>query len=264
MEVDFPISAFVGTFEWPLIKGGRWRKIQIPIRYGFFRHPRIGPVLIDTGYSDRVTSGTRSLELRLYSTGLRPQLIEGGQLNAFLRGQGLSVGDVRAVILTHFHADHISAARDLVNAQFFACGEAYEELKRFSHLKRILHGVFLDLLPDDFGERLTAFEDAPTIDGPLGLGPCFDLFKDGSVLIVPLPGHAIGHVGVAFPGADTPLLYAADAEWLRGALAAGRSGVAAALVGHDRDAGEASGLKALAFEQAGGRVVLCHDPEVVA
>jgi len=262
LEVEFPNSAFVGTYEWPLIKGGQWRKVQIPIRYGFFRHPRIGPVLIDTGYSDRVTSGTRSLDLRLYCAGLRPQLIEGGQLGAFLREQGLRVEDISAVILTHFHADHISAARELVNAQFYACGQAYAELERSSHLKRILHGVFLDLLPDDFAERLTAFEESPTADGPYGLGPCFDLFEDGSVLIVPLPGHAIGHVGVAFPGAETPLLYAADAEWLRGALDPGRSGLAAGLIGHDREASKASNAKALAFEQAGGRVVLCHDPEV--
>jgi glyoxylase-like metal-dependent hydrolase (beta-lactamase superfamily II) len=262
LEVEFPNSAFVGTYEWPLIKGGQWRKVQIPIRYGFFRHPRIGPVLIDTGYSDRVTSGKRSLDLRLYCAGLRPWLVEGGQLGAFLGEQGLGLEDVRAVILTHFHADHISAARDLVNAQFYACGPAYEELSRSSQLKRILHGVFLDLLPEDFAERLTSFEETPTVNGPLGLGPCFDLFGDGSVLIVPLPGHAIGHVGVAFPGA-TPLLYAADAEWLRGALDPGRSGFAAGLVGHDRKASKASSAKALAFEQAGGRVVLCHDPEVL-
>lgn len=263
MRVDFPNSAIVGTYEWPLIKSGRWRKVQIPIRFGFFRHPRIGPVLIDTGYSDRVTSGKRSLDLRLYCAGLRPQLVEDGQLRAFLGKQGLSVTDIKAVILTHFHADHISAARDLVNARFYACGQGYAELRRMSHLKRILHGVFLDLLPEDFGERLTAFEEVRTLDGPFGLGPCSDLFEDGSVLVAALPGHAIGHVGVVFPGVTPPLLYAADVEWLRGALAPGRSGLAASLVGHDREASKASNAKALAFEQAGGQVVLCHDPEVL-
>jgi glyoxylase-like metal-dependent hydrolase (beta-lactamase superfamily II) len=118
-------------------------------------------------------------------------------------------------------------------------------------------------LPEDFSRRLTPFEETPTVDGPLGLGPCFDLFEDGSVLVVPLPGHAIGHVGVAFPDATPPLLYAADAEWLRGALDPGRSGFAAGIVGHDREASKASSAKALAFAQAGGRVVLCHDPEVL-
>jgi glyoxylase-like metal-dependent hydrolase (beta-lactamase superfamily II) len=264
LQPEFPTSSYVGTFEWPLIRGGRWRNIQVPIRYGFFRHPLMGPVLIDTGYTDRVTIGTRSLDLRLYAAGLRPRLVEEGQLQPFLRRQGLAREDVRTVILTHFHADHIAACRDLPNARFYASRSAYEQLRQSSQLKRGLHGVFLDLLPSDFGERLTDFEDLPQIEGPLGLGPCRDLSGDGSVLIVPLPGHAIGHMGVAFTGLEPPLLYAVDTEWLRAALAPGRSGIAARLVSDDREAGARSRARVFAFEQAGGRVILCHDPEAIS
>ena len=261
MEPEFPISAYVGSPEWPLIKHGRWRKLQLPVRFGFFRHPQLGPVLIDTGYTDRVTAGTRTLDLRLYASGLRPRLAEEGQLKPFLRARGLAPEDVQSVILTHFHADHISASRDLPNARFYASGSAYDQLRQASQIKRILHGVFLDLLPPDFPERLTAFEDLPRTEGPLGLGTCSDLSGDGSVLIVPLPGHAIGHVGVAFPGLERPLFYAADTEWLREALAVGQSGIAARLVGHDVEESERSRARVRAFAAAGGRVVLCHDPE---
>lgn len=261
MEPEFPTSSFVGAPEWPLIRGGRWRRIQLPIRYGFFRHPEFGPVLIDTGYTDRVTAGTRTLDLRLYSAGLSPRLVEEGQLEAFLVTRGLAREDISTVILTHFHADHISACRDLPNARFYAGGSAYDELRRSSHFKRIIHGVFLDLLPPDFAQRLTPFEDLPQTEGPLGLGPCGDLFGDGAVLIVPLPGHAIGHAGVVFPGLEPPLLYAVDTEWLRPALAPGRSGIAARLVSHDPEAGARSRARVLDFANAGGRVILCHDPE---
>lgn len=261
MEPEFAISSYVGAPERPLVKGGKWRKIQIPIRYGFFRHPQIGPVLIDTGYTDRVTTGTRSLDLRLYASGLRPRLVEKGQLEFFLRARGLRREDIRCVILTHFHADHISACRDLPNARFYASGSAYEQLRQSRQLKRMLHGVFLSLLPPDFAERLTPFEDLPQQEGPLGLGACRDVSGDGTVLIVPLPGHAIGHVGVAFPSLEPPLLYAVDVEWLRPALAPGRSGVAARLIGDDLEASERSRALVRAFAQRGGRVVLCHDPE---
>ena len=261
LEPEFPISAYVGAPEWPLIQGGRWRQVRIPVRYGFFVHPRAGPVLIDTGYTTKVTTGKRGLDLWLYAAVLRPQLVDNAQLEPFLRARGFALEDVRAVILTHFHADHISAARDLPNARFYASGSAYRQLRQWSHWKRIRHGVFMGLLPPDFEARLTDFENAPIIDDPLGLGASRDLFEDGSVLIVPLPGHAIGHVGVAFPNLEPPLLYAADVEWIRGALSPGRSGLAARLVSHDLKAGKASSARARAFEQAGGRLVLCHDPE---
>jgi glyoxylase-like metal-dependent hydrolase (beta-lactamase superfamily II) len=261
VEPEFPTSSYVVSPEWPLIKGGRWRKVAIPIRYGFFNHPRMGPVLIDTGYTTRVTEGVRTLDLRLYSAGLRPRLVPEGQLQSFLEARGLSREDVTAVILTHFHADHISACRDLPNARFHASGAAFDWFTRCSHLRRILHGVFLDLLPADFQARFTPFERMPTVEGPNGLGACQDVFGDGSVLVAPLPGHAVGHAGIVFPGSEPPLLYAADTEWLRGALPAGRSGIAARLVGHDRHASQASRDRVLAFEKAGGRVILCHDPE---
>lgn len=264
MHPEFPTSSFVDWPEWPLLKGGRWRTIHIPIRYGFFRHPRVGPVLIDTGYTPRVTEGRRSLDLRLYSAGLRPRLVPGGQLDSFLGQRGYRRGDIKAVILTHFHADHIAGCRDLPNAHFYASGLAYEWFNRCSHLRRILHGVFLDLLPPDFSERLLPFENATLVNGPHGLGRCHDLFDDGSVIIVPLPGHAVGHVGVAFPSSDPALLYAADTEWLRAAIPPGRSGIAAKLVGCDRRASLASRARTLAFEQAGGRVILCHDPELLS
>lgn len=263
LEPEFPISAYVGAPEWPLIRGGPWQRIRIPVRYGFFVHPGAGPVLIDTGYTAKVTTGDRGFELSLYAAMLRPQLVEETQLEPFLRARGFALKDVRAVILSHFHADHISAARDLPKARFYASGSAYRQLRQWSHWKRIRHGVFLDLLPPDFETRLTAFESAPEVIGPLGLGACRDLFEDGSILIVPLPGHAVGHVGVAFPNLDRPLLYAADVEWIRGALHPGRSGLAARLISDDLEAGKASSAKALAFEQAGGRLVLCHDPEPV-
>lgn len=263
MEPEFPISAYVRAPEWPLIRGGRWRQVRIPVRYGFFVHPRAGPVLIDTGYTTKVTTGKRGLDLLLYAAILRPRLVEDAQLEPFLRARGFAPKDIRAVILTHYHADHISAARDLANARFYASGSAYRQLKKWSHWKRIWHGVFLELLPIDFEERLTALENAPAIEGPLGLGACRDLFGDHSVLIVPLPGHAVGHVGVAFPNLDAPLLYAADVEWIREALNPGRSGLAARLVSHDPEAGKTSSARAFAFEQAGGRLTLCHDPEPV-
>ena len=77
MTLLFPTSAIVRAPERLVLAGGRWARVDIPIRYGLWLHERFGPVLIDTGYSSQVTSdGRRSFGLKLYNAMLRPQLIE--------------------------------------------------------------------------------------------------------------------------------------------------------------------------------------------
>jgi glyoxylase-like metal-dependent hydrolase (beta-lactamase superfamily II) len=171
--------------------------------------------------------------------------------------------NVAAVILTHFHADHVSGLRDLPAARFFASGAAVRQLSDESALGLICHGIFCELLPDNFAERVTRFDECTEAEAPLGLGSARDLFGDGSVLAVPLPGHARGHSGVVFARQSPPMLYAADAQWLKTALAPGGTGPAARIVFDDRQASEATDARILAFEARGGRVVLCHDPAPV-
>jgi glyoxylase-like metal-dependent hydrolase (beta-lactamase superfamily II) len=47
----------------------------------------------------------------------------------------------------------------------------------------------------------------------LGLGPTHDLFGDGVLRLVPLPGHARGQVGLYAETVRGPVLFAADGCW---------------------------------------------------
>lgn len=80
------------------------------------------------------------------------------------------------------------------------------------------------------------------------------------MLGVPLPGHATGHYGLCFSG-DRPLLYAVDAQWLLPAVLEGRvPGLPASLVAHEKADLADSVALVKRFAQAGGEVMLCHDP----
>lgn len=263
MKPFFPVSAIVRAPERLALKGGRSTRLNFPVRYGLFTRPDGAPVLIDTGYTPRVTSGRRSPALKLYAAALGPKLNPDGGLDHVLAANGgFKPHDVTDVVITHFHADHVAGLRDLPKARFHISGEGYERLKRAGPLGRLRHGVFFELLPEDFETRMTPFEDAPTVEGPLGLGPAWDLFGDGSVLAVPLPGHAAGHHGVIFAQQSPPLLYAADAQWVAGALDDRAPGFPASLVAEDRRASATTDRRIIAFGRAGGRVVLCHDPDL--
>lgn len=77
------------------------------------------------------------------------------------------------------------------------------------------------------------FDAAATVQAPLGLGPAWDIAGDGSLLVVELPGHHDGHVGLCFPKRAQPLLYATDVQWLMRAVLDRAPGFPAGLTEHD-------------------------------
>lgn len=251
-------SAYVYGPEAALVKGGGLRRLRLQVRYGLIRHAS-GPMLIDTGYTSHSVDGPgRSAALRLYGLSLRPRLIPEGQPLAFLARHGLAPANITRVITTHFHADHISGLRLFPNARFTASLAAFNRLSAKSSFANTRHGIFPELLPDDFADRLDDVEAAPST--PMGR----DLFGDGSVLALDLPGHANGHFGLIFPKARSdghPLIYGTDAQWLIAALnPAKRPHLLPRLIAEDAQELNRSSDLIEHLRSIGAEVVLCHDP----
>ncbi len=247
-------SAHVPGPEALLLKGGRFRQLRLRVRYGLILHPS-GPALIDTGYTAHsVTSPGRSIGLRLYRHLLRPRLIAEGQPEPFLARHGLRPADIRRVIVTHYHVDHISGLRLFPNARFTASRAAFRRLQTRSAGANLHRATFPELLPPDFAGRLDAIEDAAAT--PQGR----DLFGDGSVIALDLPGHADGHFGLLFPG-GRPLVYGTDAQWLLAALDPGRRpGGPMRLFAEAPHALAPSTGILHRLRSEGAEVMLCHDP----
>lgn len=232
-----------------LIRGGKG-KIALPVRCGLIVHPQAGPVLIDAGCGPRITEGSgRSLWLKLYSLMLRTELDQS--VAALLAAHGFGMADVTTVLLTHLHADHVGYLRDLPNARFVTDGTTTGRLR---------DGIFTELLPDDFAQRQIDLRGFPSVEIGHGLGTGFDVLGDGTVVGVPLGGHAQGHYGLFFPQGD-PLFYAVDAQWLLDAVTTdGVPGFPASLVAHDAQAAKDSIAILRRFIASGGTAMLCHDP----
>ncbi|MEJ2117634.1 MAG: MBL fold metallo-hydrolase [Alphaproteobacteria bacterium] len=261
MTPIFANSAFVEVPERLVVKNGGWQKIRLKVRYGIVRHPEAGLILIDTGYGPRVTQGARSMALRLYNGILGPKLLADGQPEAALRQLGAAPRDVRTVVVTHFHADHISALDLFPQARIFTKQSAFQSIQAQSYWRNLRHGVFSEFLPACLAERIVDIDTLARIEAPLGLGDGADLLGDGSLLAIDLPGHAEGHFGVCFAEAPTPLLYAVDVQWHASTLRETKSaGFPANLVATDSHALAASISRVAAFRDNGGDVLLCHDP----
>ncbi|MFM7333631.1 MAG: MBL fold metallo-hydrolase [Tabrizicola sp.] len=232
-----------------VLAGGRGR-LDLAVRFGVLERHGQPPVLIDAGWPDRQPG--EGLMLGLYRAALRPAVDPALSPTAVLAGR-----QPGALLLTHLHADHVGSARNLVGVPIHAPASALAHARR--HPWRALrHGVMAHLLPD----RVIDLEgDAPL---PFGLGRGKDVLGDGSVFSVPLPGHADGHMGLLFPGFATPVLYAADVQWVWPAIAENCPPQGPArLVYDDHRAAMESLARVRDFAATGGRVVLCHDPDPV-
>ncbi len=263
MRPVFINSASVRAPERLLLKGGRWRMIDLKVRYGFLDHQILGPVLIDTGYGPRVTSGNeRSFALKAYAAALRPRLIAGNCVLPFLHSKGIQPDDVRTIIITHFHADHVSALWDFPNAQFLLSRKVWESFIQSGKIANFRHGMFGELIPANFVERMTIFETLPVVQlgEPFGCG--HDVLRDGSVLSIDMPGHAAGHCGLLFTEGPRPLLYATDVQWLPRTITENRApGFPATWVYDDAKAAISSAAKVRAFAASGSDFLLCHQPQ---
>ena len=205
-------------------RGGRWRIVDFPALALLIRHPSRGAVLVDTGYSDHFHDATAPFPERLYRWATPVTLPEHERLGAQLAARGLAPDDVRHCLVSHAHADHVAGLRDLPRARF-ACSRAERDWLGASARVRgvmplaVSRGLLPALFPDDFDDRLDLVDDAPGIrlDGPwAGLGPARDLFGDGSLLAVALPGHTPGQVGLVLTDErDRRVLFCADAAWSR-------------------------------------------------
>lgn len=262
MKPIFANSAWVRAPEKLIIKGGTSRRLQLKVRYGIGVHPNEGAFIIDTGYGPQVTRGTRRhWTLKLYNQLFGPSLNLDGALDVALAKLDLEKAAVRNIVITHFHPDHTSELSQFPDARVFAHRLVFDAICQRSRLANLRHGVFPELLPEDLADRLIDIGQLPDAPAPLGLGSGKDLFSDGSILAIDLPGHAEGHFGLCFPQNDTPLLYAVDAQWLLSAILEHRfPGFPASLVTTNAAALGQSARRIAEFHQNGGNVILCHDP----
>jgi glyoxylase-like metal-dependent hydrolase (beta-lactamase superfamily II) len=259
----FFTTSLLPVWERLVLKGGRWRKIDLRVRVGYFYHETLGHSLIDTGYFNAATLRRigRSPFLSLYRTLLRPSTLADDPLVANLARFGVNRQQIQTILVTHFHADHIGRLCEFPQAKIICSRHAWVSYGRHSRLKNALAGVFDVLIPDDIETRMAFFEDYPVVAAPYGLGSGYDLLEDGSLLAIDLPGHADGHIGFCFSQLPNPLLYATDTQWLIKAIHENRApGFPASLVAADGQAQRSSMKRVEAFARRGGDVMLCHDP----
>lgn len=203
-------------------RGAPWTPAVFPALAALIVHPDIGPVLFDTGYDPAFLAGTQTFPERLYRWATPVDMPEGAAVADQLVRFGFGPADIKAVVISHFHGDHVAGLHAFPQASIFCARAGLTEINTKGRLSRVRRGLLKGLLPRDIESRARFFEDfAATALGselsPFEAGA--DLFGDGSLIAVPLPGHCPGHWGLLARGEDDRRHFlVADAAWSRRAV----------------------------------------------
>lgn len=196
-----------------LLTSHRWTK-PLPINVYVLEHAR-GLVLFDTGQDRASVTDDRYFPRGLlgiaYSRLARFEIGEGDTLSRQLAAIGYDIADVTTVIVSHLHQDHIGGLGELGHAEILVSGEEWESLSLPRPTMRGLLTSHIDLP----GLRWRRIDFSPL--GTDELSPFttgLDLFGDGSMIILPTPGHTPGSISllVRRPG-QLPLLLIGDLSY---------------------------------------------------
>ena len=173
-------------------------RVTLPVSVYLIEHPA-GHYLVDAGWS-RKPNLPKHLEA-LY----HPSIPDGMAVTDHLEKIGIRPEDIKAVLITHFDADHVDGLRSVSGAQRIIVpeDEAYWSVRTKYRMRQVR-----ELWETVSYERM--FYRGYLL-GPMN--KAIDITGDESIMMVNLPGHTDGQAGVIVRNGDRFVLLAADAAY---------------------------------------------------
>jgi nucleoside-diphosphate-sugar epimerase/glyoxylase-like metal-dependent hydrolase (beta-lactamase superfamily II) len=199
-------------------RGGPPGSVRFHALCALIRHPSRGVFLFDTGYAPRIHEALKPFPFSLYGRMLPAVTSPRLALVEQLKERGIVARDVSAIILSHLHADHAAGIRDFPQADLIMSARTRQATQSLRGLSAMRHAYVPALMPDDLLQRLHTIEHFR--DPGIGdFDQTHDLFGDGSVRLISLPGHAHGQIGALVQtGPAQRTFLVADATWTLGSL----------------------------------------------
>ncbi len=178
----------------------KWKdRIWCPVSSYLIETPK-GKVLFDTGW-DRSMSpkGEYNLLAQLKSLG-SPQLVicdqgklaKGAAVDEQLNAMGIEIKDLDYVIISHLDCDHVNGLRQVKDAKNILVSKDEYKFAKKQGRPRFQKKWWRHV-------KLKTFDWNDT-EGPVGRS--YDLFGDGTIQLINVPGHTDGLVCMKITGED--------------------------------------------------------------
>lgn len=194
-----------------ILLGNRYTE-YLPIWVYVIEHPD-GLIVVDTGENSRISRmdeylANESAFTRIqFRHAARFQVEERDELDIQFSQVGLSLQDVKLVVLTHLHLDHTDGLK------FFSKSEILVGANEFKHP----HFNMPTTYPKWFRPN--------TVDYKVGQIDVFDkafaVSSSGNLFYFPTPGHTFGHSSLLFRTDHFDLIFAGDSSYSQEQLVAG-------------------------------------------
>jgi N-acyl homoserine lactone hydrolase len=169
---------------------------EIPYFFYLIEHSQ-GLVLFDTGANPGLIEDVNAYlgpEAGNWGIDVR----QGDDARVLLKSVGLAAEDIDHVVLSHLHYDHAGAMTSFPKAKYWLQSEEWEfAWNPPAHQEAIYIKSEFDV-PIERIRLLTGYED---------------MFGDGTIQLIPTPGHTKGHQSMLVKGASRSYLLAADAAY---------------------------------------------------
>jgi len=194
---------------WWALTSRSW--IEIPISVFVLEH-RNGLVLFDAGLDPAIVSDPnyvasaigRFFMRRVFRFHIGPDDTVARKLEQF----GYAATDVRKVVVSHLHFDHIGGIKQVPQAELVVSRAEWDQLSGPHPERDFMLREHIELP----GAKWQPIEFVAT-DDPLcaPFGGIHDVMGDGSMVLLPTPGHTLGSLSMLVRSEDfPPLLLVAD------------------------------------------------------
>ncbi len=189
---------------WWALTSRSW--IELPINVFVIKH-RDGLVLFDTGLDPAIASDPNYVDSaigrffmrRVFRLTIGPDDTVAKNLNRL----DLRAEDVSTVVVSHLHFDHIGGIADVPQAELLISRDEWQQLSE-PHPD---HDYFFREHIQLPGAKWRSIDFTPAKDRLLApFGGCYDVMGDGTLMLLPTPGHTAGSLSMLVRAEDRPPL----------------------------------------------------------